>query len=155
MHFCANFQEIENGRFFSKMYRSKIFVTQQNFFLRTLEIHYKIFDNSHLKFGRKEKAKIKKQHVRRPVLTTVGFLKSVVSQLFAKYSQSYVNLNIKKKSKIQLPLKRRRGCFSVFYLNVTCRTLQELFRMALVKFVEFVVLKILEARFHAKHFKHK
>ena len=43
----------------SKMCRSKIFVTQQDF-LRTLEIHYKIFDNSHLKFVKQEKTKIKK-----------------------------------------------------------------------------------------------
>ena len=90
----------------SKMCRLKIFVTYQNF-LRTLEIHYKIFGNSHLKFGKREKAKIKKQHVRRPVLTSVGFLKCVALQLFPKYSQSYVNLNVKKESKIQLPLKSR------------------------------------------------
>ena len=44
---------------FLKMCRSKIFVTQQKL-LRTLEIHYKIFHNSHLKFGKKEKAKIEK-----------------------------------------------------------------------------------------------
>ena len=42
------------------------------------------------------------------VETFVGFLKSVVLQLFPKYSQSYVNLNVKKESKIQLPLKSRR-----------------------------------------------
>ena len=29
-------------------------------------------------------------------------------------------------------------------MDVTCRTLQELFRMALVKFMTFVVLKILD-----------
>ena len=28
--------------------------------LRTLKIHYKIFDNSHLKFGKKKKTKIEK-----------------------------------------------------------------------------------------------
>ena len=85
----------------SKMFRLKMFVTYQNF-LKTLEIHYKIFNNSHLKFG-----KIKKQHVRRPVLTSMGFLKCVILQLFLQYSQSYVNLNVKKESKIQLPLKSR------------------------------------------------
>ena len=84
----------------SKMFRLKMFVTYQNF-LKTLEIHYKIFNNSHLKFG-----KIKKQHVRRPVLTSMGFLKCVILQLFLEYS--YVNLNVKKESKIQLPLKSRR-----------------------------------------------
>ena len=48
--------------------------------------------------------------------TSVGFLKSVVLQLFPKYSQSYVNLNVKKESKIQLPLKSRRGAivFSIW-----------------------------------------
>ena len=39
----------------SKICRSKIFVT-----LRTLEIHYKIFDDSNLKFGKREIVKIKK-----------------------------------------------------------------------------------------------
>ena len=43
----------------SKMCRSKIFVTQKKL-PRILEIHYKIFDNSHLKFGKREKAKIEK-----------------------------------------------------------------------------------------------
>ena len=45
--------------FLSKMCRLKIFVTYQSF-RRTLEIHYKIFDNRHLKFGKREKIKIKK-----------------------------------------------------------------------------------------------
>ena len=40
------------------MCRSKIFVTQWKL-LRTLEICYKIFDNSHLKFGERGKAKSK------------------------------------------------------------------------------------------------
>ena len=31
--------------------------------------------------------------------TSVGFLKSVVLQLFPKYSQSYVNLNVKSRAK--------------------------------------------------------
>ena len=93
--------------FLSKMCRLKIFVTYQNF-LRTLEIQCKIFDNSNLKFGKREKAKILKQHVRRPVFNSVGFLKSVALQLSPKYSQSYANLNVKKESKIQLPLKSRR-----------------------------------------------
>ena len=67
--------------------------------------------------------------------TYVGFLKTVVLQLFPKYSQSYVNLNVKSRAKF--------NCLNCFYLNVTYRTLEELFRMALVKFVTFVVLKIL------------
>ena len=41
----------------SNMFRSKMFMTQQNL-LRTLEIRYKSFNNSHLKFeGKKEKLK--------------------------------------------------------------------------------------------------
>ena len=107
---------------FSKMCRSKKFVTQQNF-LRTLEIHYKISDNSHLKFGKRETAKIKKQHPRRPVLTSLGFLKSVVLQLLPKCNQSYVNLNVKKQRKIQRSLKSGRVVLGFFYLKVTCGTL--------------------------------
>ena len=43
--------------------------------------------------------------------TSAGFLTSVALQLFPKYSQSYVNLNIKSRAK--------HNCL----LNVTCRTL--------------------------------
>ena len=55
-----------------------------------------------MKFGKREKAKIKKQHVRRPLLTSVGFLKRLLLQIFWKYSQSYVNFQI------ELPLKSRQ-----------------------------------------------
>ena len=89
-----------------KLCMSKTFVMQLNF-LRTLKIHYKIFDNSHLKFGKKEKTRTKTQHVRWPVLTSGDFLKSALLQLFPRYSQIYANLNVKKQSKIQLPLKAR------------------------------------------------
>ena len=41
-------------------------------------------------------------------------------------------------------LKRQTGRFSVFYLDVTCRTLQDLSRMALANFVIFVVLNIFD-----------
>ena len=34
--------------------------------------------------------------------TSVGFLKSVVLQLFPKYSQSYVNLNVKSRAKFNV-----------------------------------------------------
>ena len=40
-------------------------------------------------------------------------------------------------------LKKWKSCFSVFYLDITCRTLQELSGMAFVNFVMFVVLKLL------------
>ena len=38
-----------------------------------------------------------------PWETSVGFLKSVVVQLFPKYSQSYANLNGKSRPKIKSP----------------------------------------------------
>ena len=115
----------------------------QQTFLRTLEIHCNIFDNSHLKFGKREKAKIKKQHVSRPVLTSVGFLKSMVLQIFPKYSQ-LCQFKCQKVEQNSAAFKKQMGGLSFFYLDVTCRTLQELFRMALVKFMTFVVLKILD-----------
>ena len=45
--------------------------------------------------------------------TSVSLLKSVLLQLFAKYSQSYANLNVKTRPKIQQPLKINRlfWCF--------------------------------------------
>ena len=43
---------------FSKMCRSKMFVMKQKL-LRTLEIHYKIFDNSHLKLEKRKRQKLK------------------------------------------------------------------------------------------------
>ena len=122
MHFSANLKEIQKGHFLSKMCRSKTSLKQQNV-LRTLEIHYKIFDNSHLKIEKKEKTKKKKKHVRRLVLTSLGFLKKVVLQAFPKYSQSYVNLNVKKQSKINLSLKKVDGLFQRFLFELTCRTL--------------------------------
>ena len=155
MHVCANFKKIKKAAVsLSKMCRSKIFATQQNF-LRILEIHYKIFGNSNLKFGKRDKTKIKKYHVRRPALTSVGFLKSVVLQLFPKYSQSYVNLNIKSQNKIQLPLKSRRVVFSVFYLHVTYRTLIA-FQNGLGEICDVCSFEdIRQSRFHAKLFKCK
>ena len=58
----------------SKESRSKVFFRQQNF-ITTVETYYKIFnrffhkifDNSHLKFGKMKKAKTKKLHVWQPV----------------------------------------------------------------------------------------
>ena len=64
-------------------------------FLRTLEIHYKIFDNSHLKLEKAKRQKIKNSMFDGPFLTSVGFLNIMVLQLFLKYSQSHVNLNAK------------------------------------------------------------
>ena len=59
MNFRANFENFKRAVVsLSKMCRSKMFVTEQNF-TRILEIHYNIFDNSHLKFGKKGKVKSK------------------------------------------------------------------------------------------------
>ena len=43
---------------------------------------------------------------------SVGFIKSVVVQIFPKHSQSYANLNIKSRPKLK---KIYAGCFSVFH----------------------------------------
>ena len=40
--------------------------------------------------------------------SSVDFLKCIVLQPFSKYTQTYVNLNVKKYIKIRLPLKSRR-----------------------------------------------
>ena len=77
----------------------------------------------------------------------VGFPKNAVLQLFPKYSKSYVNLNVKSTAKFNC-------CFSVFCFDITCRTLQKLFRRVLVIFVTFVVLEILD-NLNAKLFKCK
>ena len=105
-----------------KMCRSEIFVAQQNF-LRALKIHHKILDNSHLKFGKRENAKIKKQFVRWPVLTSVGFRKNVVLQLFPEIQPKLCQFERRKVEQNLTVFKKQRDCFSVFYLNVTCRTL--------------------------------
>ena len=66
--------------------------------------------------------------------TSAGFLKSVVLQL---------SQNIDKVMLIWIS----QVFFSVFHLHVTYRTLLELFRIALVNFVMFAVLKILDNLF--------
>ena len=38
--------------------------------------------------------------------TSVGFLKCVVLQIFPKYSQSYVNLNVKSREKFTTAFKK-------------------------------------------------
>ena len=60
------------------MRRSKIFVTKQNF-IRTLEIcfkkgwfFHKKFDNSHLKFGKMKKPKLKNSNFDGPFIVNVS-----------------------------------------------------------------------------------
>ena len=54
--------------------------------------------------------------------TSVVFPKSVVLQLFPEYTQSYANLN-SKVGQNSTALNKYAGCFSVFHLDMTCRTL--------------------------------
>ena len=115
----------------SKMCRSKIFVTQQNF-LGTFEIYYKIFDSSHLKFRKRDKAKTKKQRVRQPVLTSVGFCGLSKTCGFATFPEIQPKLcqfeiqpklcqfECRKVEQNSTAFKKQTRCFSVFYLNVTC-----------------------------------
>ena len=80
--------------------------------------------------------------------TWVKFRKSVVLQLFSKYNQSYDNLNVRSRPKFNSPLKINKlfQCFSFRY-NLQ-QLYKEIFRMALVNSVTFVVLKILEYLFY-------
>ena len=82
--------------------------------------------------------------------TSFGFLKSVVFQLFPKYSQSYANFNVKSRPKLNSPWKI--GCLSVFHLNVIVELYNSSFTMGLVNFMTFNVLKILENLFSMENF---
>ena len=79
---------------FSKMCRSKIFVTQQKL-LRILKIHYKIFDNSLQKFGLREMAQSKKQHFRRPVNHKSTFFTSCLNMLLSNQILHILCISIK------------------------------------------------------------
>ena len=98
MHFRGNFKNSQKGRQKFNCQKLKIFVTQQNF-IRTLEIHYKegwffhkIFDNSHLKFGKMKKAKIKKQHFRQPVNRKPNFFQNWVCYYQIRFCSQYAVL---------------------------------------------------------------
>ena len=67
--------------------------------------------------------------------TSVGFIKSVILQLLLE------SIWMSKVGRNSTAFKR--SCFSVFYLNLTSRTLQGLSRMTYSRFVAFVDLKIL------------
>ena len=67
--------------------------------------------------------------------TSVGFKKSVILQLLLE------SIWMSKVGRNSTAFKR--SCFSVFYLNLTSRTLQGLSRMTYSRFVAFVDLKIL------------
>ena len=56
MHFRAKFQKLLKGPSFHCQKLVELLFKKGWFF-------HKIFDNSHLKFGKMKKAKIKKQHV--------------------------------------------------------------------------------------------
>ena len=121
-----------------------MFVSYQNF-LRTLELHYKIFDNSHLKFGKREQAKHKKQHVRRPVLTSVGFLKCVDLQLFPEIQLRLCHFECQKGDQNSTALKKlKKQLFQHFIFECDLQTFIRAFENGLVKFVALVALKILD-----------
>ena len=94
MHFRGNFKKkLKRPPFHCRrfMCRSKIFVTQQNF-LRTLEVHFKIFD----KFGKRKKTKVKNQHFRQPVNRKPKFRKLNFSlQIrFCSYYPIFIKPNV-------------------------------------------------------------
>ena len=62
--------------------------------------------------------------------TNGRLLKNIIMQFFSKYSKSYIILNIK-------------STVEAVKLHVSNRTLQDLFRMALIKSVVFVIFEIL------------
>ena len=76
--------------------------------------------------------------------TNVRLLKNIITQFFSKYSKSYNILNIKRCLKLNNPQqKHQSGRVEAVKLHVSNRTLQELFRMALIKSLAFVVFEIL------------
>ena len=62
--------------------------------------------------------------------TSGRLLKNIITQFFSKYSKSYIIVNIK-------------SAVEAVKLHASNRTLQDLFRMALIKSVVFVVFEIL------------
>ena len=103
----------------SKMCRSKVFTTKQRF-LKTHEIHYKIFDNSHLKFGNREKAKIKKKACSTARFNFYGFSKKCGFATFPEIQPKLCQFEFQKVEQNSTAFKKQTGCFSVFYLNVAC-----------------------------------
>ena len=76
MHIRANFKKNQKGhRFFFKNVQIKN-VCDEVEITKNPRNTFKIFHNSHLKFGKNEKAKIEKQHFRRPVNRKPNFGKS-------------------------------------------------------------------------------
>ena len=75
--------------------------------------------------------------------TSAGFLKSVVLQLFPRNIAKVISIWMSKVEQNSTAFKKYTDCFSVFHLDVPCSNLQELFRMVLVNFMTFLVLKIL------------
>ena len=55
--------------------------------------------------------------------TSVGFLKSAVLQLFPKKIAKFMLIWMSKVGQKPTALKKYTSCFSVFHLDVTCRTL--------------------------------
>ena len=74
--------------------------------------------------------------------TYMRLLKHIISQFFSKYSKSYNILNVKSCLKLNGRQKKADHVEAV-KLHVSNRTLQELFRMGLIKSAVFVVFEIL------------
>ena len=74
--------------------------------------------------------------------TYMRLLKHIISQFFSKYSKSYNILNVKSCLKLNGRQKKADHVEAV-KLHISNRTLQELFRMGLIKSAVFVVFEIL------------
>ena len=125
----------------SKMCRLKIFVTYQNF-LRTLETHYKIFDNKKIACS----------------ATRFDLCRLSKKCGFATFSEIQLKLCQFECQKVEQNLtafKKQTGCFSVFYLDVTYRTLIA-FQNGFGEIRDVCSFEdIRQSRFHAKLFKCK
>ena len=136
----------------SKMCRSKIFVTQQNF-LRTLEIHYQVFDNSHLKFGKREKAKKKACSTTRFDFCRLS--KKCGFPTFPEIQAKLCQFEFQKVEQNSTVFKKQTSCLSVFYLNVTQNSIRT-FQNGLGEIHDVCGSEdIKQSRFHAKLFKYK
>ena len=74
--------------------------------------------------------------------TNVTLLKPKTSQFFSKYSKSYTILNVKNCLN-SMAINKKTGPLKAVNLHVSNRTLQELFRMVLIKSLAFVVFQTL------------
>ena len=86
--------------------------------------------------------------------TNVRLLKNIILQFFSKYSKSYNILNVKRCLKLKA-LSHNTGRVEAVKLHASNRTLQEPFRMPLIKSVVFVVFEILSSHFSMQNLLNK